>query len=332
MDILVLTFPFVVVILFCLSGILLLFKKWKLAICLISIVVCINIYTESIPLNLFSVNQKGRVKVMCWNIDSGGESFTHDNTVVDNMSMMIINENPDVLVLEEYYPQHCSRIDSILSLSYPFKEIMNVGCPNAVYSKYSLSNRMYLVLDSISYRNQGLEEATNIDANRPFDYHRFVIGVTISKGKDSLRVIGCHLSSNRYEETRNNMAKSEDWWEGILQYHLSIKSGSLARETEALYIKDAVEHYSQFGMPVVVCGDMNDVSGSKTLRILQSAGLKNAWWEKGCGLGLTYHGHRFMHFRIDHILHTKDVEVRGIKKISQSYSDHDLLVAEFKWN
>ena len=71
MDVLVLTYPFVVVILFCLGGILLFYRKWKSAICVLLVVVCFNMYTESIPLNLFSINQDGEVKVMCWNIDSG---------------------------------------------------------------------------------------------------------------------------------------------------------------------------------------------------------------------------------------------------------------------
>ena len=95
-------------------------------------------------------------------------------------------------------------------------------------------------------------------------------------------------------------------------------------------MKEIVKYKKQ-GMPVIVCGDMNDVSGSKTLRMLQSTGLKNAWWEKGRGFGFTYHGHHFMNFRIDHILHTEDIKVKSIKKIDQHYSDHDPVIANFAW-
>lgn len=322
--------PWLVVFLFGLSILLVALKKWKLGVPILVVGICLNFYTEAVPFNLFSTHDDGNLKIMCYNIDSSN-NFKEDTALVDSMAQMILKENADVLVLEEYSDQYCGRLDSLLCKRYSFREILSSGCPNAVYSKYPLSNKMELELDSTSVMNEGLEQAAKIDSVRTMINKRQVMGLTFKKGKKRLRLIACHLASNQYNMTRRNMPTTEKWWKGIPQYRLGFLSGGLARETETQYIQQEVEKYKKQGLPVIVCGDMNDVSGSKTLSILLSAGLKNAWWEKGRGFGFTYHGHYIMNFRIDHILHTEDIEVKSIKKIEQSFSDHDPVIASFTW-
>jgi len=323
--------PWLVILFFLLGLVFLLFRRWKVGAILWIIVIGLNVYTEAVPVNLFSTNEEGELKVMCYNIDSFSEPFKKDTAFVDSMAQMILKEDPDVLVMEEYYVEYCGRFDSLLRKNYSYCEVLSKGTPNAVYSKYPLSDKMELFLDSASIMNEGLEQAAKLDSNRTTESERLVLGVTINKRKQKLRVIACHLASNQYDITRRKMPETERWWEGIPEYRLSFQSGSLARETEIQYTQKEIEKYKKQGMPVIVCGDMNDVSGSKTLRMLQSAGLKNAWWEKGRGFGFTYHGHHFMNFRIDHILHTEDIEVKSIKKIDQHFSDHDPVIASFAW-
>ena len=323
--------PWFVILFFLLGLVLVLFRRWKVGAILWIIVIGLNVYTEAVPVNLFSANEEGELKVMCYNIDGFREPFKKDTAFVDSMAQMILKEDPDVLVLEEFINGYCRRLDSLLRNNYSFSEVLGKGTPNAVYSKYPLSDKMELFLDSASIMNEGLEQAAKLDSNRTTESERLVLGVTVNKRKQKLRVIACHLASNQYDITRRKMPETERWWEGIPKYRLSFQSGSLARETEIQYTQKEIEKYKKQGMPVIVCGDMNDVSGSKTLRMLQSTGLKNAWWEKGRGFGFTYHGHHFMNFRIDHILHTEDIKVKSIKKIDQHFSDHDPVIASFAW-
>ena len=323
--------PWLVVFLFGLGILLFVFKKWKFGAAILVIGIFLNVYTEAVPMNLFSTNEEGELKVMCYNIDGFREPFKKDTAFVDSMALMILKEDPDVLVMEEFIKGYCKRLDSLLRYNYSFSEVLSKGTPNAVYSKYPISDKMELFLDSASIMNEGLEQAAKLDTNRTTESERLVLGVTVNNRKQKLRVIACHLASNQYDITRRKMPETEKWWEGIPEYRLSFQSGSLARETEIQYTQKEIEKYKKQGMPVIVCGDMNDVSGSKTLRMLQSAGLKNAWWEKGRGFGFTYHGHHFMNFRIDHILHTEDIKVKSIKKIDQHYSDHDPVIASFAW-
>lgn len=323
--------PWLVVFLFGLGILLFVFKKWKFGTAILVIGIFLNVYTEAVPVNLFSTNEEGELKVMCYNIDGFSEPFKKDTAFVDSMAQMILKEDPDVLVLEEFINGYCRRLDSLLRNNYSFSEVLSKGTPNAVYCKYPLSDKMELFLDSASIMNEGLEQAAKLDSNRTTESERLVLGVTVNKRKQKLRVIACHLASNQYDITRRNMSDTIEWWKGIPEYRLSYQSGSLARETEIQYTQKEIEKYKKQGMPVIVCGDMNDVSGSKTLRMLQSTGLKNAWWEKGRGFGFTYHGHHFMNFRIDHILHTEDIKVKSIKKIDQHFSDHDPVIASFDW-
>lgn len=323
--------PWLVILFFLLGLVFFIFRKWKIGVVIGIIATYLNIHSEALPLNLFSWNDEGNLKVMCYNIHSSSESFKGDTAFVDSMTQMILRENPDVLTIEEYYVEYCGRFDSLLRKNYSYCEVLSKGTPNAVFSKYSLSDKMELFLDSASIMNEGLEQAGKLDSNRTTESERLVLGVTVNKRKQKLRVIACHLASNQYDKTRNKMHVKKNWWEGIPKYRLSFQSGSLARETEIQYTQKEIEKYKKQGMPVIVCGDMNDVSGSKTLRMLQSTGLKNAWWEKGRGFGFTYHGHHFMNFRIDHILHTEDIKVKSIKKIDQHFSDHDPVIASFAW-
>lgn len=123
-------------------------------------------------------------------------------------------------------------------------------------------------------------------------------------GKDTFTLIGCHLTSS----------------------HKHIREGYLRRkkETDTLYEHIRNEHY-----PVMVLGDLNDISGSYTLNKIMSAGLSNAWWEGGFGYGTTFHD-GWLRLRIDHILYLKDkLELKSIKIIDSDLSDHNAMIAGF---
>ena len=84
--------------------------------------------------------------------------------------------------------------------------------------------------------------------------------------------------------------------------------------------------------PLIVMGDMNDVSGSTPINRIKKAGLKDAWWEGGCGYGATFHG-KGLRLRIDHILYDyKGLELVGVKVIGNDLSDHNALIARFRIN
>ena len=119
-----------------------------------------------------------------------------------------------------------------------------------------------------------------------------------------ITIIGCHLSSS----------------------HHHILEGYNRRQKEADTIYDII---AKIPYPVILVGDMNDISGSYTIRRIQNAGVVDAWWEKGCGYGTTFHN-KLLKLRLDHILFQKEkINLKHIKVIDSDLSDHNALFASF---
>lgn len=82
--------------------------------------------------------------------------------------------------------------------------------------------------------------------------------------------------------------------------------------------------------PLIVLGDMNDISGSYPINRIKEAGLKDAWWEGGRGYGATFQA-GLLKLRIDHILYDYEgLELVEVKVIDNDLSDHNALMARFK--
>lgn len=119
-----------------------------------------------------------------------------------------------------------------------------------------------------------------------------------------ITIIGCHLSSS----------------------HHHLLEGYNRRQKEADTIYDIITKNSY---PVIVMGDMNDISGSYTIRRIQDAGLVDAWWERGCGYGTTFHN-KLLKLRLDHILYQKEkINLKHVRVIDSDFSDHNALFASF---
>lgn len=124
--------------------------------------------------------------------------------------------------------------------------------------------------------------------------------------KGVVTIVGCHLSSSRKD----------------------ILGGYRYRKIEADSIYKALECEKS---PIIVMGDLNDVSGSYTINKIKKAGLTDAWWEGGCSYGATFHGNGLL-LRIDHILYEKNrLKLQCIKVIDSDLSDHNALIASFSF-
>ena len=125
-------------------------------------------------------------------------------------------------------------------------------------------------------------------------------------GNDTLTLIGCHFSSSNHH----------------------IRKGYQKREKEADAIYESIKDEKY---PVIVMGDLNDISGSYTLNKIKKAGLSNAWWEGGFGYGTTFHN-KWLRLRLDHILYPKDkLKLESVKVIDSNLSDHNALIANFSF-
>lgn len=113
---------------------------------------------------------------------------------------------------------------------------------------------------------------------------------------------------------------------GILR---SVSNAFRQRAAESAQIVQFLQENHPEGMPLLICGDMNDTPISHCYHTIRQ-GLSDTWQEAGLGYGITYKEHHFW-FRIDHIFHSPqfralDVSVR--KDIP--YSDHYPVEAVFQ--
>ena len=124
--------------------------------------------------------------------------------------------------------------------------------------------------------------------------------------KGIVTIVGCHLSSSRKD----------------------IIGGIRNRALEADSIYNALTDVKN---PVIVMGDLNDISGSYTISRIKDIGLSDAWWEGGLGYGTTFHN-GLLRLRLDHILYDKSrLKLNKIKVLESDLSDHNALMANFSF-
>ena len=153
-----------------------------------------------------------------------------------------------------------------------------------------------------------------------------VLKCLVVKEKDTIALYGCHLASNNYtKELQYITPDSIKSYSTLTQYFNNIERAYQKRIRMAEAITcDA----SKMNNRIIVLGDMNDVGGSKTIKLLENSGLKDAWWEGGFGYGSTIH--KPLPYRIDHILFSSQLRLNNVKVLSSDgVSDHDALFSGF---
>ena len=256
-----------------------------------------------IAVHPFYGDNQYELKVMTWNVHCPNGA---DNKRQRDIVELILKEDADFVLLNEYKQDSCTVMDSILKMRYPFTEECRSHrrTGDIFYSKREMSNSGYVL------------RMTKKGKRKPIR----TIKATIAIGCDSVQIFGLHLASNHYdsstiEEELLNDTSSYDKY----------KDAQERRCSHAHWTKEAAlksEH------PVIIMGDMNDFNRSAPLDTFTVNGFRDSWWEGGNGYGHTFHS-GWMRLRIDHILHSEKLELKSIKVIDTDLSDHNPVVAGF---
>ena len=286
-----LTLPLIVIVLWFVGTITLCFRKLKMASLLIAACLLLNWYSETIALRPFFGQGDGQIKVMTFNVNSPGTDFEKKKSEI---IAQIEAEDPDFLYLPELGTAG-NEVHERLKAVYPYTNAtvhLRDDGVEPFYSKWPID--------------------TIIDLSNPHAYHS-IYRIQVSKETDTIAIYCCHLSSNLLDFSPNKLD--------------ALKKGYEERAQEADILYDALTHEKY---PAIVMGDMNDISGSYTLRRIESAGLTDAWWKGGFGYGTTYHDHG-LRLRLDHILYDEDrLTLTDVKVIDTDASDHNALVGGFR--
>lgn len=275
-------------------------KKIFVVILLLTFVVSyFNWRYEIVAFHPFGSDGEHDFKVLTWNIHCSTKA---DSLIQKEMAEMILKEDADILLLNEFTLDSCLMLDSLLNEQYPYNEEMIAK----------------ILIGDVLYSKTPLIESGKFDADFPN-----AIYSKLYVDKDSVYILGCHLEGNNNEgqieiDDAGSLRKVKSFWRHY-------RNAQEKRKENAHYLKQAV---FQSPLPMIVMGDMNDFNHSAPMDSLRDVGMKNAWWEGGLGYGATYH-EGWLRLRIDHIYYNNKLKLKGVKVVDTDLSDHNILVANF---
>ena len=254
---------------------------------------------EVIAFNPFWEEGESELKVMTWNVhcSSGADQIRQKK-----IAKLILKEDADLVLLNEFNLDSCLVIDSLLNMHYPYRNDANakIKSGDIFYSKTQLleSDKFKKVIDNCIYSKLFI-------------------------GKDSLYILGCHLPGNNHEgqieiDDADSLRRVKTFWGHY-------RNAQEKRKDKAQFLKKTIQEST---LPMIVLGDMNDFDASAPMDSLKEAGMKNAWWEGGFGYGATYH-EGWLRLRIDHIYYNEKLKLMDVKVVKTDLSDHNILIADF---
>lgn len=274
-------------------------REWKFLILgVLSFLVCIGPLTTYFPVHFKTATvPEGALKVLTYNVMAFGYK-NHTNLLPNPIVKYIADSKADIVCLQEYNVNTSDKfltqkkLFAALSM-YPYKKVIELSGPNvgiAVFSKFPI----------LSSREVKYESDFNGSAVVELDV----------KGK-KLTLINNHLESlkltsedrSKYSEFLKNLSADKfDMFKGTIQSKIGPAFLTRAKQIRAIEkeIKNAKGEY------VLVCGDFNDTPISYAHRTIRET-LTDAFVESGNGMGISYNQNLFF-FRIDHILHSKNMK------------------------
>ncbi len=226
---------------------------------------------------------------------------------------LIKDEQPDVICIQEFFSRKTGEFAMVDSLKkvmhtnyfyrFTVDDINYEGNGIAAFSKFPIVNKGMISFGDQNSTNQ-------------------CIFIDVKKANKIIRVYAVHLQSIRFMpedyQVIDSVAKVEE--SNLHSYRrimAKLKSAFLKRSEQVYLVKN---HAATSPYPYIIAGDFNDTPASFAVNKM-SAGLKNAFREKGSGFCTTYNGD-FPNFQIDYILPQPKFDVINYIVFKKKLSDH----------
>jgi endonuclease/exonuclease/phosphatase family metal-dependent hydrolase len=287
------------------------------------------------PSHNFNVaKQTNTIRIMSWNVDNFNLLGYKKNHAVKNDMLDLINKhNPDIACFQEMV-----AADTIVDLNneyyrkYAFYPLSGfdtaLGFNNNFYS-YNKKNDFAIEqhFGIIIFSKYPIINKKTISIY-PHDYNSIFQFVDIVKANDTIRVFNIHLQSLRFsidnlKYIQDATTKTEIDLEQSKNIISKLKIGFIKRQKQSDVIKKEI---NESPYPVIICGDFNDVPNSYAYCTI-GKGLKNAFAEKGTGIGRTFSGISPT-LRIDNIFVDNHFSVDQYTCINKKLSDHFPVISD----
>jgi len=306
-------------------------KRARALISVIAILLAYKPVLNIIPFNFSSsfstAKQQDALRVMSWNVAQFNVLDIKKHPEKKSGMLELVNEyQPDIACFQEMVAEDSTvkdhgHMDEFLETlkfsnyhySYNKKEdfwgYAHFGI--IIFSRHPIINRQ-----TISFY--------------PNNYNSIFQYVDILKGTDTIRVFNVHLQTLRF--SRDNLkyidkpsVEDKDAIKESKSIISKFKAGFLKRKLQAERIRAEI---NKSPYPVIVCGDFNDVPNSYAYHTIGS-GMKNAFVEKGAGLGRTFSGISPV-LRIDNIFADARFDVQQFARINKKLSDHFPVITDLQ--
>lgn len=267
------------------------------------------------------------IRVMSWNVEHFKilEHKTNPQLKLD-MIALIKQNNPDVICMQEVVGS-LKNENAINYLPAIMKEAGFSEQHFAFNTKLDFDgnhNFGILILSKLPIVKK------EIVSNYPHDYNSIYQFTDLVNGADTFRVINLHLQSLKFSEQQVKQMENLDKdvndnikaSKGIIS---KLKTGYLRRQKQSEKIAQTIANSPY---PVVVSGDFNDLPNSYAYHNI-GKNLKNAFAEKGFGLGRTYRNISPT-LRIDNIFVSPTFSIEQYQKVDARLSDHYPLIVDLQ--
>jgi endonuclease/exonuclease/phosphatase family metal-dependent hydrolase len=288
--------------------------------------------TNIIPLRFSTTftkqKQAAQLRVMSWNVEHFDilEHKTHPERK-QQMLDLIQDYQPDIAVFQEMvgsdavpkainYIPDIQQQEQFTGYHYSYNPKLDFDGNHhfgiITFSKYPIINKKTLSFF-------------------PYDYNSIFQYSDIVKEADTFRVFNIHLqslkfSSNNLEYIDKPTITDEADIERSKSVISKLKKGFLKRKIQAERIRAEID---KSPYPVIVCGDFNDLPNSYAYNTI-GKGMKNAFAEKGSGIGRTFSGISPT-LRIDNIFVSNKFDVIGFIRIRKKLSDHFPVITDLQF-
>lgn len=339
-DMLILAMPVVLIGMAIIALLLFFFRCWRSATVMLMTALALNSWFEQIPCRIITdplpeVKPQGRLRILEYNVCGKAEYVPqHGDEFLD----YIRSVDADFVFLPENTGGVCTGLERMMRQEYPHSvhdfEEFETQCgfgDYTIYSRYPLSGFKNYKLDLqqllVDYPYLDTLEVKRESRNM------MVFEATADVDGQPITLLHVHLRTNAYDSAISKGGRRQK----ALQVYDKLIFGYAFRAAEARAIADSLSNCPN---PLIVCGDFNDFSGSRCVRLIQDCRrhnlhsghrdrLRNAWWEGGCGPGFTYVD-QGLYLRLDHILYSKEFRLHAVDVPQRPHSDHLPLIADFE--
>lgn len=250
--------------------------------------------------------------ILTWNILQGEDLEKPEATTSRTLSK-ILEVDADVVCLQEIYGLNgkCLKyfsqatVDSLRKV-YPY-ELGDGKCDLYVLSKYPLRHIYF----------------GSINAYNLSEYF------TVKTPTREIAMANVHLPSFGFDNDERKIFIKRDprgkerLGEGI------VKKMEYSFPVRAEAAEKLLNGFEDIAMPVIVCGDFNDVPASWTYRLFLKAGFQDAYVATNFFPTYTYYLNKF-YFHLDQVLYRGGVRPLSVERLNIRTSDHLPLVAKFQ--